>query len=170
MLDVVCTHCGKTLKIPEKYIGQKGKCNNCQAEITVKVTPQEFTADMFEAEGNHEMPETTTLQDLLRKNLRPYTRGPVQRSCAENQQVRASARAMPERPPVPQQAPMAFSCPRCRVAMVPVQRKRAFSISGVLGLVVLFVGLVATLKNAILGVMIMILGVLIGVLGGGGRR
>jgi len=49
MLDVVCTHCGKTLKIPEEYRGQKGKCNHCQGEITVAVAPLKFSAEVIEA-------------------------------------------------------------------------------------------------------------------------
>lgn len=54
MLDVICTHCGKVLKIPEEYLGQKGKCNHCQGEITVTVAPLKFSAQAIEAETKRE--------------------------------------------------------------------------------------------------------------------
>jgi len=40
MLDIICEHCGRALKIPEKYLGQRGKCNHCQGVITVTVAPK----------------------------------------------------------------------------------------------------------------------------------
>jgi len=125
MLDVVCTHCGKTLKIPEKYIGQRGKCSHCQGEITVKRGPdcirercrsisnqdllkapgQDFTADMFEAE--------------------------------ESRDIR-------EPPPVPEQGPLTLGCPKCRTAMIPVQKKRLFSAASIIGCLVILAGMIIT--------------------------
>jgi len=87
MLDVICTHCGKILKIPERYMGQKGKCNHCQGEITVKA-------------ASNEIPDTTTfLQDLLRA---PAPEFPADLFGTEGN------RDIPEPPPVPQQAPPEF--------------------------------------------------------------
>lgn len=58
MLDIICEHCGRTLKIPEEYLGQKGKCNHCQGEITVLVAPLKFSAEAIQAaaESDQEKP------------------------------------------------------------------------------------------------------------------
>jgi len=65
MLDVICTHCGKILKIPEEYLGQKGRCNHCQGEITVTVAPPKFSAEAIQAEAEQEQKiESTVLHGL----------------------------------------------------------------------------------------------------------
>ncbi len=75
MLDVVCTHCCKTLKIPEEYMGQKGKCNHCQGEITVTVAPPKFSAEVVEP-GEDGKRETSTLPQapLVKNKLRAFFR------------------------------------------------------------------------------------------------
>jgi hypothetical protein len=50
MLDVVCEHCGTILRIPEKYLGQKGKCNHCQGEITVMAEPPKFSGTTIDVQ------------------------------------------------------------------------------------------------------------------------
>lgn len=40
MIAYRCPHCGSVLSIPEKYLGQAGKCNKCGRAITVTVVPQ----------------------------------------------------------------------------------------------------------------------------------
>ena len=37
MIDFTCPHCKRTLKIPEEYLGHKGRCNYCQGEFTVSL-------------------------------------------------------------------------------------------------------------------------------------
>jgi hypothetical protein len=65
MLNVICTHCGKILKIPEEYLGQKGKCNHCQGEITVTVAPPKLSAEAIEAETKGKKAASTSLANLL---------------------------------------------------------------------------------------------------------
>lgn len=40
MIEFTCPQCEKTLRIPEKYAGQRGWCNNCKAIITVPIDEQ----------------------------------------------------------------------------------------------------------------------------------
>jgi hypothetical protein len=35
MLQIVCKHCGRMLRIPEEYVGKTGTCNYCKKAITV---------------------------------------------------------------------------------------------------------------------------------------
>jgi len=66
VLDVTCEHCGKILKIPEEYLGQRGRCNRCHGVITVTVAPLKFSAEAIQAaaESEQEQGENGSLQDL----------------------------------------------------------------------------------------------------------
>lgn len=54
MLEVVCEHCGRTLRIPEECLGQTGRCNHCQGAITVTVAPPKFSAEVIRAAAEEE--------------------------------------------------------------------------------------------------------------------
>src|SRR5262245_34766229 len=77
-----------------------------------------------------------------------------------------SASAAPPRP-APSPASSALACANCKVQLVPVQKKKAVSASGLISVVVFLVGLVAIFGNAIVGALIMILALIIGMVGGG---
>ena len=64
-------------------------------------------------------------------------------------------------------ATSALGCSKCKVQLVPVQKKKAVSVSGLISVVVFLVGLVAIFGNAIVGALIMILALVIGMVGGG---
>ena len=44
IIEFQCQHCGKKIKINEKYVGKKGKCPGCKAVITI---PCNKTDDAF---------------------------------------------------------------------------------------------------------------------------
>lgn len=60
-----------------------------------------------------------------------------------------------------------LSCSRCNAQLVPVQKRKAISIGGLISVVVFLVGLMAMLGNVIVGLVIMILALVIGMVGGG---
>jgi hypothetical protein len=68
-------------------------------------------------------------------------------------------------PPSP--APSALTCADCKVQLVPVQKRKSVSLSGLISVVVFLVGLVAILVNPVVGALIMILAIVIGIAGGG---
>jgi hypothetical protein len=35
MIAITCKNCGKTLNVPEQYLGQTGKCNHCHSPVEV---------------------------------------------------------------------------------------------------------------------------------------
>lgn len=43
----VCTGCGQSLRIPEKYIGSYGRCKNCNARINITVDPEKEIERLF---------------------------------------------------------------------------------------------------------------------------
>lgn len=63
--------------------------------------------------------------------------------------------------------PSAVSCTTCNVALVPVQKKRAVSVSGLLSVIVVIAGLITVFGNVVVGILVMILGLIIGAVGGG---
>lgn len=48
MIDFVCPHCKKTLRVPEQFLGQTGKCNHCGKAITILVAPPPSTGANFD--------------------------------------------------------------------------------------------------------------------------
>jgi hypothetical protein len=64
-------------------------------------------------------------------------------------------------------APKVASCAKCNVALVPVERKKAVSAAGLLGVLIFLFGLMFVFFNPIVGILMMILGVIIGAVGRG---
>lgn len=54
----------------------------------------------------------------------------------------------------------------CNVAMVPIQKRKAVSVTGFLGVLVFLAGLICLAFNPVLGVLLIILAVVMGLLGG----
>jgi len=73
----------------------------------------------------------------------------------------------PHRPPEPSSTFSALACPSCKVQLVPVQKRKAISVSGLISVVVLLIGLLALLGNVLVGAVIMILALVIGMVGSG---
>lgn len=59
-------------------------------------------------------------------------------------------------------APSAMACEKCNVLMVPVQKKKAVSLSGLVSVALFVVGIVAMLANVIIGAVLLILALVIG--------
>lgn len=57
---------------------------------------------------------------------------------------------------------MNIECDKCKVAMVPIQKRRAASFAGVLGWVIVLIGIGCLFFNAILGALGLIVGLIIG--------
>jgi len=57
-LTILCTECGRELKIPEQYLGQWGTCKHCGKQIQVLVSPQTFSKNTYEVDGDIDQEDT----------------------------------------------------------------------------------------------------------------
>jgi hypothetical protein len=62
-------------------------------------------------------------------------------------------------------SPSAMACERCNVLMVPVQKTKAVSFSGLVSVVLFFVGVLSMLANVVVGAILLILSLVIGMTG-----
>jgi len=66
MLDVRCKHCGRTLRIPEEYLGLWGTCTHCKGRICVMVEPVEACPVAIQAQ---EEKQVSTKEDRAFQTL-----------------------------------------------------------------------------------------------------
>lgn len=57
MIDYSCPHCGKELRIPPEYAGQRGKCNSCNNEIEVPRLGPDNTPEIRESDTTQALPK-----------------------------------------------------------------------------------------------------------------
>lgn len=61
--------------------------------------------------------------------------------------------------------PKVLACEKCNVVLVPIQKKKAVSIAGLIGAMLFVVGLISLLFNYVVAAVLMILGLLISAVG-----
>jgi len=63
--------------------------------------------------------------------------------------------------------PKVASCSKCNVALVPIEKKKAVSLAGVVSVFLFLIGIASAFANVIVGILIMILALIIGAVGRG---
>ena len=69
MIELSCPHCGKTLRIPDQYAGQQGKCNGCGNSILV---PSQLAARIQQA-GSYVVPAISKASKWLTDTPSPVS-------------------------------------------------------------------------------------------------
>jgi len=69
MISLPCPHCDKTLRIPEKDIGKKGKCTACGGSFMVMMMPPDTSDDEAFLEYDPRAENSRAVKDRIRRDM-----------------------------------------------------------------------------------------------------
>jgi len=94
MISFTCPSCNEILQIPERYIGQKGRCNKCGSQIEIIVAPPELECEPNSADCVVKGADTkltplktfdTEIVDVTFENMDGNSRQNIIQECTEGE-------------------------------------------------------------------------------------